>query len=95
MHQSKEKQQKQNGGNIKILVFVLFVVLSFKDATPNISAGALKMVDVSLLLADEYLDHSLIRIYRVFIKNCGFFLNFKIYSGLWPLCVQQNSCLDH
>ena len=94
MHQSKEKQQKQNGGNVKILVFVLFVVLSFKDATPNISAGALKMVDVSLLLAAEYLDHSLIRIYRVFIK-IAFFLILKIYSGLRPLCVQQNSCLDH
>ena len=64
MHQSKEKQQKQNGGNVKILVFVLFVVLSFKDATPNISAGVLKMVDVSLLFAGEYLDPSLLCMYK-------------------------------
>ena len=27
--------------------------------------------------------------YRVFIKYCVFFENFKIYSGLWPLTVFQ------
>ena len=37
----------------------------------------------------------------MFMKYCFFFIDFKMYSGLWPLipslsvCVHRTTCLDH
>ena len=42
-------------------------------------------LSAAFLMASSLLQASQL-LYRVFIKYCGFFKDFKIYSRLWPLC---------